>query len=383
LKNFIFYFIFIIGISSKAQNTCATALPLSINGPCISSALINDSTQNAPLINTSCGTVTFGQERWYTFTVTGGPLNVNIKVDSVDRNLYLQLISSTASCTGLAQIGCANSDTASNSSQTETINQTLPNGIYYLKVINVGGGGSMTIDNLCVTAVLNPCSSITNIASCGTTISTTIPTGTGAYNNQACGNSATGSEKIYTFTPSTTGNYTIQQNSSFANINYQFKPVSSGCNANNWSCIGNLFNLETSNNFVLTAGTQYYLLIDPETSDGGTISFSISCATPILFNDECTNATNLSVNSSNSCIISLNGTTVGATESVPACTGTADDDVWYQFTALNNTQIITVTPNTLNNAVFEVFDGSCDGFVSILCQDATVGNAIETAPILD
>lgn len=371
----------VIGFSGNAQTSCTTALPLTINGPCISSAVISDTTQDLPLINNACGTVTFREERWYTFTVTGGPLTIKIKVDSVDQNLYLQLISSTASCTGLTQIACANSDTAANASQTETITQLLPNGIYYLKVVNVGTGASMSIDNLCVTSIVNPCSSVTNIATCGTTTIAAIPAGAGTYSNLVCGSATPGGEKIYTFTPTLTGNYTIQQNSSFTNISYQFKPVSSGCNGTGWSCIANLLNASTSGTFVLTAGVQYYIMLDPQTTAGGNVSFSITCGAPIIFNDDCINATNLSVNPSNTCAVTATGNTTNATESMSGCSGTADDDVWYQFTATNSTHIITVTPITLSNAVFEVFDGTCGGFVSILCQDLTTGNAVETTPV--
>lgn len=370
-----------VGLQSYGQTTCATAVPLIINGPCVSSAVISDPVQDLPLITNSCGTVSFGQEYWYTFTVTGGPLNIKIKVDSVDRNLYLQLISSTASCTGLTQIACANSDTASNASQTETINQSLPNGIYYLKVINVGGGSSMSIDNLCVTSTINPCTSITNIATCGTAVAATIPSGAGTYSTLVCGSATPGGEKIYTFTPTLTGNYTIQQSSSFTSINYQVKTASSGCNGTGWSCIATLLNASSSGTFVLTAGIQYYIMLDPQTTTGGNVNFSISCAAPIIFNDDCINATTLSVNPSNTCAVTATGNTAAATESLPGCSGTADDDVWYQFTATNGTQIITVTPGTLTNAVFEVFDGTCGSFVSILCQDTTLASAVETSPI--
>jgi hypothetical protein len=366
---------------TTAQNTCATALPITINGTCRELELVDDTTQNTPNINNACGTVSFGQERWYTFTVTGGPLNVKIKADSVDRNLYLQLLSSTAACTGLTQIACANNDTANNSSQTETINQTLANGTYYLKVVNVGGGSDMTIDTLCITAVINPCSSVSNITACDTNINTVIPSGTGAYANLACGNTASGVEKIYTFTPAITGNYTIQQNSAYTNINYQFKPLSSGCSATGWTCIANLTNTATSTAFALTAGVTYYLLVDPQTTSGGTVNFAVTCATPIIYNDDCLNATTLSVNAFNSCLVTATGDTSAATESLAGCSGTADDDVWYSFTALSPTQIINVTPSTLTNVVFEVFDGSCDNMVSMMCIDETSGSAAETAPI--
>ncbi len=381
MKNIILLLLTVITLNCSAQRSCATALPLTINGPCLSSAVISDTTQDLPLITNSCGTVTFGQERWYTFTVTGGPLNIKIKVDSVNQNLYLQLISSTAACTGLTQIACANSDTAANASQTETINQTLANGIYYLKVINVGAGTSMSIDNLCVTSIINPCTSITNIATCGTTITAAIPSGTGSYSNLVCGSASPGGEKIYTFTPTVTGNYTIQQNSSFTNINYQFKTASSGCSGTGWACIANLLGAASSGTFSLTAGTQYFIMLDPQTTAGGNVSFSITCSTPIIFNDDCINATTLGVNPSNTCSVTATGNTTNATQSLLGCSGTADDDVWYQFVATNTTQIITVTPTTLSNAVFEVFDGSCGSLVSLFCQDSTVGSAIETSPV--
>jgi GEVED domain len=381
LKNIILFILVVFGLQASAQTSCATALPLTINGPCLSSAVISDTTQDLPLITNSCGTVTFKEELWYTFTVTGGPLTIKIKVDSVDQNLYLQLISSTASCTGLTQIACANSDTAANASQTETITQLLPNGIYYLKVINVGTGASMSVDNLCVTSIITPCTSITNIAACGTTTTVAIPAGTGSYSNLVCGSASPGGEKIYTFTPTVTGPYTIQQNSSYTNINYQFKAVSGGCSGTGWTCIANLLNAATSGTFVLTAGTQYYIMLDPLTTAGGSVSFSITCSAPIIFNDDCINATILGVNPSNTCAVTATGNTTNATESLAGCSGTADDDVWYQFTATNSTHIVTVTPNTLSNAVFEVFDGTCGSFVSILCQDLTVGSAVETSPI--
>ena len=292
LSQIVFIFLLFFWIQkNNAQTTCANAVPIVINGSCITNATVNDGTQNAPNLTTVCGTVSFRHERWYTFTVTGGPLDVTITANSADRDLYLQLISSTAACTGLSQTACSNADTNSNAAQTETINQSLANGIYYLKVVNVGGGSSMTLNSLCITAPLNPCSSTTNIVSCGTTLTSIIPSGTGMYANQTCGNIASGNEKIYTFTPVITGNYTIQQNSSYTNINYQFKPISDGCNGDNWSCIANLFNTESSNSFILIAGVPYYILLDTESTNGGNVSFILDCATPIIYNDECTFST--------------------------------------------------------------------------------------------
>lgn len=137
---------------ANAQGTsCANATSLTINGAC-SSGTISDRTQTAPVAS-GCSSGAFRREGWYTFTVSGGPLNVNITGVATNRNLFLQLISSTASCTGLSQINCANSNNNNNSFQTEAINTTLSNGIYYIKVVNAGTGNSnMNLQSICITA---------------------------------------------------------------------------------------------------------------------------------------------------------------------------------------------------------------------------------------
>jgi Bacterial pre-peptidase C-terminal domain len=154
--------------------SCSTATPLTINGGCVTGHSISNATQDAPNIGTCTGT--FAREGWYTFTVTGGPALVTITADSANRNLFLQLISSTSSCNGLTQIDCANADNTTNSAQTETITQTLNNGTYYIKVVNVGSS-TMTLNSLCVTSstpCVAPVSQATGFAT-GTLTSTSFP----------------------------------------------------------------------------------------------------------------------------------------------------------------------------------------------------------------
>jgi len=181
---------------------------------------VSDSTQDLPNISSCTGSTSFKRERWYRFVVTSGPQSVTITANSIRRNLFSQLISSTSACTGLAQIACANNDTNNDSPQTETITTTLNNGTYYIKVVNVGNtNDSMNLTSLCVTS----------------------------------------------------------------------PPA----------------------------------------------------------NNNCSGATNLTVNPNTTCSTSTNGSTIGATQSQSGCTGTADDDVWYSFTATSSAHTITVTPGTL------------------------------------
>ena len=174
--------------------TCATATSLSINGAC-GSGTISDNSQDAPTIGT-CPTGTFRFEGWYKFTVTGGPLNVTMTGNATNRNLFLQLISETSPCTGLAQIACANSDTNNNSNQTETITTNLSNGTYYIKVVNVGNNNNMILSTLCITSqpLNDTCSGATTIVSntsCVTTTGSTL----GATDNNETGDCTNGTEK--------------------------------------------------------------------------------------------------------------------------------------------------------------------------------------------
>ena len=148
-KNILLLLFVIFTTTIFAQgNTCATATSLTINGAC-DAGTISDATQNAPNI-TGCAFSNFRREGWYTFTVTGGPLDITITADAADRGLYLQLISSTSSCTGLAEVTCQNADGTNNSAQIETITTSLANGIYYVKVVNEGNNNNMILNSICV-----------------------------------------------------------------------------------------------------------------------------------------------------------------------------------------------------------------------------------------
>ncbi|MFN8346837.1 MAG: HYR domain-containing protein [Spirosomataceae bacterium] len=96
-------------------------------------------------------------------------------------------------------------------------------------------------------------------------------------------------------------------------------------------------------------------------------------------NDDCASATVLT--SGTSCT-AIAGTTVNATQSIPAITcatftGTADDDVWYQFTAVNAAHTVSLTGGPGFDAVIDVRSGACNGS-NIGCADATVSGGNET-----
>ncbi len=91
--------------------------------------------------------------------------------------------------------------------------------------------------------------------------------------------------------------------------------------------------------------------------------------------DNCVGATVLVASSTSICGNSYNGTTAGATQSMPGCTGSADDDVWFQFVASSSSHIITVEGVTLYDPVVQLFSGNCQSLLSIACVDNTAAAA--------
>jgi hypothetical protein len=132
---------------------------------------------------------------------------------------------------------------------------------------------------------------------------------------------------------------------------------------------------ETATLTGLTVGTTYRVRVfDYEATASATPTFTIcvtgAAAAPA--NDNCANATVLTPGAT---CVPTNGTTAGATTSglaVQACfgfTGTAEDDVWYQFVATSTTHYVNVTGAANFDAVIEVYGGTCAAPTFLNCAD--------------
>ncbi|MES2486412.1 MAG: hypothetical protein V4581_10770, partial [Bacteroidota bacterium] len=99
-------------------------------------------------------------------------------------------------------------------------------------------------------------------------------------------------------------------------------------------------------------------------------------------NNECANAIELTISQDINCSAPVNGTVLNATASAGtvSCSGSADDDVWYWFTALYDRTSITVSNLSSLTAVmqYEIYEGSCTG-PSVMC--ATTYNNTFTANV--
>jgi hypothetical protein len=132
----------------------------------------------------------------------------------------------------------------------------------------------------------------------------------------------------------------------------------------------------------LTQQTSYILYV--QSNCGGTTSSWVASTSSISppTNNDCSNATSVTVNSSSTCTSTTSASSVGATQSSAACAGTgADDDVWFSFVATNTSHVITVTPGTMADVVFQVYGGNCGGLSSLSCIDATAGSSVETTTV--
>lgn len=89
--------------------------------------------------------------------------------------------------------------------------------------------------------------------------------------------------------------------------------------------------------------------------------------TTLVAGDECVDAFTLTQSAATSCGTNLTmGTVENATESQAGCTGTANDDVWYAFTATSTDFSVFLESGDF---VVELFEGSCGSPSSLVCRD--------------
>ncbi len=91
--------------------------------------------------------------------------------------------------------------------------------------------------------------------------------------------------------------------------------------------------------------------------------------------DFCNNAATITPSFTNCSWIA--GTSNNATQTMPGCSGNADDDVWYKFVANSSSMTIKVDPTVGYDAVIQVFNGTgCSG-TSLGCKDDNGANGDE------
>jgi hypothetical protein len=257
---------------------------------------------------------------------------------------------------------------------------------YYYRVLANNGCSSAYTSGFTTTSITNDnCATAIALTVNSTTTCLTSTNGTtyGATQSQAGCTGTADDDVWYKFTATATSHIVTVTPSTLNDVVFQV--FNNSCAGTSLACIDNSssYSPESSTINSLTIGNTYYVRVY---STGSTAAsqgnFNICITTPVApINNDCSGALSLTVNSTTTCVTSTLGTTANATQSQVGCTGTADDDVWYKFTATAASHKVTVSPNTMSNAVFQVFSGTCGSLTSLQCVNATSGSSIEASTI--
>ncbi len=123
----------------------------------------------------------------------------------------------------------------------------------------------------------------------------------------------------------------------------------------------------------LTGGNTYHVRVYTNTGTGGqNTTFNVCVVTPPP-NDDCAGAVVVTVNAGQTCTAQTAGSVYLATaspESGATCAGTEDDDVWFRFTALGTSHIVSLNSvaGSSTSMNFQVFSGACGSMTSIGCS---------------
>ena len=320
-------------------------------------------------------------KRYWTFTATAGCTYTLSTCGSPNSNdTYLRLYSGTNPASAILVTSNDDNGPICSGSKASIVWTCVTSGPYSILLTNFSCSNLSASTNLVYRVVcgpvFDPCSGIYPTITCGVNVNWTVLSGNGAYNppSATCGWPTPGQEKIYVFTPTVTGTYTLNQLSSFGYIDYFFKPVTGGCSGTGWTCIDDLSGAMSSVPFSLTQGVQYYIMLDPETTTGGAVSFNIGCPQPVVppSNDNCSNAINIPSLPYTSTITSNNNSTDDVPTSTTSC-GTMGSNLWYTVLG-NGTTYTATTCNASTNFDTEirVYTGSCaslNSMVEIVCND--------------
>jgi hypothetical protein len=121
----------------------------------------------------------------------------------------------------------------------------------------------------------------------------------------------------------------------------------------------------------LTVGNVYYLRVYDYWGGGSPsrqFSICVNTSSTLLNNDDCSGALVVTPSADGNQGTSVSSNNTGATQSLPGCFGSAEDDVWFKFTATSSRHRIVVSTNEDINPVLEVFSGTCSSLQSLGCR---------------
>lgn len=183
---------------------------------------------------------------------------------------------------------------------------------------------------------VDPCNSISSLSCANNTGSFSL-SGSGAWAGLGGPWSTPGAEQVFSFTPVLSGSHdiVITNNNYYVDLYYK----SGSCGSSGWTYVDDISSYGAATNSInLTAGVQYYFLIDDENTSTSNGTIAITCATPVA--DPCNSVTPIASCGSGASF-SLSG---GGAWNPPGPWGTPGEEAVFSFTpAISGAYPIQVT----------------------------------------
>jgi len=349
-KLLIFIQLSLIVLIAKGQSTCATAVTLTPGtAQCGTNSYVGSFPDDATAPTNPCASSYNDGEYWFKYVGTGKALKLDVSgLTATYSGIFVLNACPSASPTCIASYSSGYS-TANYSITT----QSLTNGhTYYIVIANYATPYST---DFCLNSTVIPVYSMANgstITSCAGVFQD--PGGSDVYpnsNNTITETFCSGTSDALKFIFTEFATYNAKDSLRIYNGPTTASPL-----------IGTYYGT-TSPGTIISSGTCLtfaWTTNNKNNAAGWTANFS--CVTPPP-NNECANATSLTVNSDLNCGTVTHGTTQNATASSQAnsCSGTADDDVWYKFvatSAAHKISLLNITGSS-TDMYFAVYSGSC------------------------
>lgn len=364
-----------------ANDNCSGAYTVAVNSSstaCTSQTGGTLAGATASSFTNTCGG-TADDDVWYSFVATSTSHSITLNnVAGSTTDLYISVYSGTCGSPG-SPLVC--SDPESTNVGSLTIGNT-----YFIRIFSyTSTSGQTSTFSVCVNTPPpppsndNPCGATPAAVNSGTTC--TVQTGgtvLGATSSTVGLGSCFGTaddDVWYSFVATN-----AIQNFSLTNVAGSVTDMYFSVHPGTCGAIGSAFICSDPNNGTVTGlivGQTYYVRVYTYTSTGNqttTFSLCITPPPPPPANDNCATPTTITVNGGTTCTSQANGTLLGATASsyTNACSGTADDDVWYSFVATSTTHSISINnvAGSPTDLYHSLYSGTCASLgAAIICSD--------------
>ncbi len=311
-----------------------------------------------------------GDDVWFSFVAVTGQVHIEV----VGSASYDAVIEAFDSCGGTS-LGCEDSDFNGGGTEILTLFNLTPGNTYMVRVYDwFAAAPATTTFTICVYNAAQPAAN----DECSTAITLPQLAACAPYNAESAGATesmtgctGTADDDVWFNFVAVTGQVNIEVTGS-ASYDAVIE-LFDACGGTSLGCVDDDFTgggTEILTATGLNVGSTYSFRVydwfgaAPATTTFDVCVYNAPQPLPGPINDSCSNAHPLVVKTF---CDPITATTLNATESQAGCTGTADDDVWFSFTATSTQNLIEVTGSAGFDAVIELFD-ACGG-TSMGCVD--------------